>query len=112
MRATLQQSKVTISGLEACNNYWTVATAIYCGRRSDSEPVLTGFSDAVQFQLAVSLDRSGTACSDWISMDPQKKITDMENGLRSAEASCGFQIPCFRNSSWECSIDNTKASFQ
>ena len=110
---TTFDGQAKISGLEACTNYWIVVTAIYCGKRSDSVPTLTGYNDAVQFKLSVSLDGSGMSCSDWISADAQMKVMDVENGLRNAEASCGFQIPCFKESSWQCSSDDsTEASFQ
>ena len=90
-----------------------VVTAIYCGRRSDSEPQLTGFKDVTSFQVIATLGGSDTSCSEWITVDSQQKIMDMENGLRRAEISCGFQIPCFRNSQWMCTgDDSTKILFQ
>lgn len=100
--------------LETCNNYWVVVTSVYCGRRSDSEPQLSGFKDARSFEVSVSLQGGDVPlCNEWIATDTQQKIMDMESGLRGAELSCGFQIPCFRNSMWSCSDDdNTKASFR
>lgn len=112
VRTTLQQTQVTLSGLVACNNYWVTATAVHCGRRSESEPKLVGYNDFVSFKATVSL-AGGVSCSNWIIADPQQKIMDMESGLRGAESSCGFQIPCFKDSSWMCTDDdNTKVSFQ
>ena len=110
---TTFNGQAKLSGLEACNNYWVVVTAIYCGRRSDSVPTLTGYSDAVQLKLSVSLSGSGMTCNDWVSTDAQQKVMDVESGLRNAEASCGFQIPCFKDSSWQClRDDSSQASFQ
>lgn len=85
-----------------------VATAVYCGRRSDSAPKLTGFFDALSFEVSLSLAGSGFTCSEWKAVDYQQKIMDMENGLRGAESSCSFrQIPCFKNSMWTCSSDGS-----
>jgi hypothetical protein len=100
------------SNLDVCNDYWVVATAIFCGQRFDSEPKLTGFNDALSFQVAAFFD-SGTTCGSWLAVDREQKIMDMENGLRTAEASCGFLIPCFKNSMWICSdYNDTKITFQ
>ena len=101
------------SNLEVCNDYWVVATAIYCGRRFDSEPKLTGFNDAISFQVNAFFDDSGTTCGSWLAVDREQKIMDMERGLLAAEASCGFQIPCFKNSMWTCpDFNDTKITFQ
>ena len=110
--ASLQQLEVKAPNLDVCNDYWIVATAIFCGQRFDSEPKLTGFNDAISFQVAAFFD-GGTTCGSWLAVDREQKIMDMENGLRTAEASCGFQIPCFKNSMWICSdYNDTKIAFQ
>ena len=108
VRATLQQSQASAFNLEACNDYWVVVTAVHCGRRSSSEPKLTGFYDATSLEVSLSLRGSGYTCGEWMTLDSQQKLMDMETALRRAEASCTFgQIPCFRNSMWVCSDEDS-----
>ena len=98
---------MTLIDLDICTRYWvTVTTISYCGSRSTTEPTIIGIKDAVQFKLAVTLD--GTPCTDWIKVDTETKVMDMETALKLAGADCGQEIPCFTDSQWQCSEDDDK----
>ena len=105
---TEQQPQVTISGLDACTSYWVTVTAInYCGGVSSSEAIMLGVKDSIPY--AVDLSLGDATCSDWIKQDADSKIMDMEGALRGAGLFCdGIEIPCFRESQWQCSMDDDK----
>ena len=114
VRTGVRQPQATLSGLDTCTNYWVTITASYCGRMSTTGPQLTGIKDTTTYQLDVLL--SDDTCPDWIKIDPDSKLRDMEMGLQTAAGSCGdnaLEIPCFIGSSWMCSDgDDKKLTFQ
>ena len=94
-------------GLDVCTSYWVTVTSIsHCGRSSTADPKIIGIKDTVQFKLMLTLD--GTPCNDWIKVDTETKIMDMEMALSGAGQSCGLEIPCFADSQWQCSDDDDK----
>ena len=108
-RTDVQQLQVMLSGLDTCTSYWVTVTASYCGRMSTTEPQLVGIKDTTAYELDVLL--ADDTCSEFIRVDPDSKLRDMEMGLQTAASSCddnALQIPCFIGSSWTCSDDDDK----
>ena len=103
-----------LSGLDTCTSYWVTVSASYCGRMSTTEPQLIGIKDATAFQIDLLLPDD--TCSEFIKVDPDSKLRDMEMGLQTAASSCddnALQIPCFTGSSWTCSdTDSKRLTFQ
>ena len=115
VKTDFQQPQVSLSGLDTCATYWITITASYCGRSATTdEPQLLNIKDSTPYQLEVLL--ADDICSDWIKVDLDTKLRDMEMGLQAAGSSCGtngLEIPCFIGSSWMCSEDdNKKLTFQ
>ena len=109
VRTDVQQPRATLLGLDTCTTYWVTVTASYCGRMSSTEPQLIGIKDTTAYQIDVLL--TDEICSDWIKIDPDSKLRDMEMGLQAGTSSCdgnALQIPCFIGSSWVCSDDDEK----
>ena len=110
----VQRPQATIPGLDTCTTYWVTVTARYCGRSATTEPQLIGIKDTTAYQLDVlSADDS---CSEWIKVDLDSKLRDMEMGLQTAASSCdtnALEIPCFIGSNWMCSDgDDKRITFQ
>jgi hypothetical protein len=80
---------------------------------STTEPQLIGIKDTTAYQIDVLL--TDETCSDWIKLDPDSKLRDMEMGLQTGTSSCegkDLEIPCFIGSSWTCSDDEKELTFQ
>ena len=108
-RTDVQQLQVMLSGLDTCTSYWVTVTASYCGRMSTTEPQLVGIKDTIAYELDLLL--ADDTCSEFIKVDPDSKLRDMEMELQTAVSSCednALQIPCFIGSSWTCSDDDEK----
>ena len=108
---TEQQPQVKIPNLDTCQNYWVTVTAIeYCGARSTSDPMFVGIKDTVPYELQLQI--KDISCDDWIKLDTDTKIMDMEQQLQGAGPSCGLTIPCFITSQWKCDVgDQMKLTF-
>ena len=113
VRTDVQQPQVMLPGLDTCTSYWVTVTASYCGRMSTTEPQLVDIKDTIAYELDLLL--ADDTCSEFIKVDPDSKLRDMEMKLQTAASSCddnALQIPCFIRSSWTCSDDDKKLTFQ
>ena len=88
-------------------------TAVNCGTKISSTPQLIGLKDPERFTLVANLASSVGLCSTWITVNTERKISDVENGLRLPLVLCGFSIPCYAYSQWSCKDDDpSKATFE
>ena len=105
-----QQRQVSLSGLDTCTTYLITVTASSCGRSATTdEPQLLGIKDTTSYEFGLLLPDD--TCSNWIKVDSDSKLREMEARLQDAGSSgmCdGFQIPCFMESSWMCTDDDDK----
>ena len=115
LRTTFQQPQVSLRGLNTCNRYWIVITASDCSRSSSTDPSLIELFDnnINPYDITLTLGSRDEPCERWISVNPKAKAVDMESGLLAPTSECGFTIPCFDNSRWECTDeDSTKVTFK
>ena len=115
VQTTYEQPRVTLTNLNTCNRYWIVITGNDCGRSGSTEPVLIGlYEDNVNpYELTVTLGNKDGTCNTWITENPKTKATDMEAGLLTPTSECGYNIPCYEASRWECTSDDpTKVTFK
>ena len=104
---------MTINNLDICSRYWVVITGVYCGRAGSTDPILIDLSSTAQYQLTLPLGSKDKTCDTWITEYPEAKASDMEAQLWKTMSDCGFNIPCFEQSRWECANeDRTKVTFK
>lgn len=100
-------------GLDICSRYWVVITGLYCGRTGSTQPILIDLYSTAQYQLTLPLGNKDKTCDTWITEYPTVKASDMEAQLQKTMSDCGFNIPCFEQSRWECADgDQTKVTFK
>lgn len=110
-----QRPQVSISDLDTCTTYLVTVTASYCSQSATTdESQLINIKDTTPYKLDVLLPDD--TCSEWIKMNPDSKLREMETRLQDAGSSgmCdGLVIPCFMQSSWMCTDgDDKKLTFQ
>ena len=111
--ATVDQPQVMLTDLDICSRYWVVITGFYCTRSSSTQPILIDIYSSAQYELTVSLGSKDKTCDTWVTEDPETKARDMETGLQSPVSDCGYNIPCFDQSRWECTNeDQMKVTFK
>ena len=115
VQTTFQQPQALLKGLDTCNRYWVVVSGSDCSRSGSAEPVLIElYEDNINpYELTVTLGSKDKPCDSWITEDPETKARDMEAGLRIPTSDCGFSIPCYEQSRWECTDeDQMKVTFK
>lgn len=115
VQTSFRQPRVPLIGLDTCYRYWVVVSGSDCSQSGSSEPVLLElYEDNINpYELTVTLGSKDKACDTWITENPETKARDMEAGLRVPTSDCGFNIPCFEQSRWECtSEDQMKVTFK
>ena len=102
-----------LTGLDICRRYWVVITGHYCARTGSTQPILIDISSTAQYELTLPLGSKDKTCGTWITEYPEAKASDMEVELRKTMTDCGFNIPCFERSRWECAnADQTMVTFK
>lgn len=99
--------------LESCNRYWVVISGHYCTLTGSTTPALVDYYSSAQYELTVTLGGKDEVCNTWVTENPEEKAMDMEVGLQKPASDCGFSIPCYEGSRWECTEgDPTKVTFK
>ena len=113
LQATIEQPQVMLTGLDICSRYWVVITGLYCTRTGSTEPVLIDLHSTAPYELTLPLGGNDETCDTWVMEYPETKSSDMEAELWKPMSDCGFNIPCFEQSRWECKDeDQMKVTFK
>ena len=97
---------MTLTGLDICSRYWVVITGYYCGRTGSTQPMLIDLNSTAQYELTLPLGSKDKTCDTWITEYPEAKASDMEAELQKTMSDCGFNVPCFEQSRWECANED------
>jgi hypothetical protein len=104
----------TISNLDPCLSYFVRVSAVNCGSRVTSDPMLLDLKDSAPFSMTLSVPVNLGTCNAWVASIGDRGIADIHNSLNSTSiARCGTIAPCFSESTLTCSeTDNSKAVFK
>ena len=105
---------VNIPSLNPCSAYFVRVSAVNCGTRVTSDPMLLDIFDSTSFSTCLSIPASFDTCDAWVANISGRDIRDIQISLnRTSFQQCGYFAPCFAYSTFNCSEnDNKKATFK
>ena len=104
----------TISNLDPCLAYFVRVSAVNCGFRVTSDPMLLDLKDSAPFSMTLSIPMNLGTCNSWLALIGDRGIVDIHNSLNDTSfRQCSTIAPCFAESTLNCSeTDNSKAVFK
>ena len=101
----IHEQQIILQNLNPCSTYWVVVTAVNCGLRRTSEPRLIDLHESTPYNITFCQGEN-FRCRDWITLDMNNKISDIERTLSSVLTSqCVASQPlCFARSRFSCDI--------
>ena len=102
-----------VDNLSPCQQYWVVVSTLNCTHQVSSSPQLIGLFQSVHFEFVISIGDTRT-CRRWVVEDFVRKISDVQNSVRSAledDMFCGMSAPCVANSQFTCGNDPGVVNF-
>lgn len=104
----------TIPNLDPCISYFVRVSAVNCGSRVASVPMLLDLKETTAFSMTLSIPVNLGTCNAWLATIGDRGIVDIHASLNvTSIRRCGTIAPCFAESTLTCSeTDNTKAVFK
>ena len=104
----------TIPNLDPCFSYFVRVSAVNCGSRVTSDPMLLDLKETTALSLTLSIPVNLGTCNTWLTTNGDRGIMDIHASLnRTSIQQCATIAPCFAESTLTCSeTDNSKAVFK